>query len=615
MSKLSSTLRVVGSLWFAACLLVLLLVAMACATVFESMRNSEQALALFYRSWWFQYLLGLVALNLIASVIVRYPFNKRLIGFVVTHLAIVVIMAGALTTKYLGIDGQIGLFEGQSTDSLTLPGRGTLTLFNRTDQTKASVRLAGSAFAGFEVVDEPEAPVLSLGETSVEVLRYLPDSVAVTRMVNDNPDPRDAVQISLSSSGEDRPVWLFAGQSQPQGPLQVRFRTVRDEAELASILDPPPPEANASKGTVRIELGGDTYDLALEACLDSPAAVGETGYTVRVLRYLPHATVGQDNKLTSLSDNPVNPAIEAEITGPQGSEKRLAFARFPEFSSIHGKQQIEGLKLTFISKANPAPEAPVEILKGPDDRLYVRFSPRGGKAPAREIKEGDVLESPWAGLKLSLLRWFDHARSETIVVPVDPVRKNRTQAVLVKMTAGEHNHQLWIQKYRSRSPSLNDKAYELTYTDEQFPLGFSVKLNKFTVGHYPGTQRPRTFESQISIIDANSGRTVNQVVSMNHPAKYAGFTFYQSSYRMEGNRTASYLSVSRDPGQLIVFAGYFLLMAGMIVTLITRMKERRLIAQTVSTDADRGGRLSETTAGTGPADGGRRREPVSLPVQ
>ncbi|MFA5864317.1 MAG: hypothetical protein WC975_06480 [Phycisphaerae bacterium] len=43
-------LRIFGSLWFAAVILMLLLVAMACATVFESTRGTEQTLVEFYKA-------------------------------------------------------------------------------------------------------------------------------------------------------------------------------------------------------------------------------------------------------------------------------------------------------------------------------------------------------------------------------------------------------------------------------------------------------------------------------------------------------------------------------------------------------------------------------------
>ncbi|MHC4090994.1 MAG: cytochrome c biogenesis protein CcsA, partial [Planctomycetota bacterium] len=115
-----SVFRAVGSLWFAAVLLILLLVAMACATVVESTSGplgTELALDQFYQAWWFEALLALVALNVLAAALLRYPFSKRHIGFVVTHAGILVTLGGALVTKHFGVDGRIGLAEGDTAES------------------------------------------------------------------------------------------------------------------------------------------------------------------------------------------------------------------------------------------------------------------------------------------------------------------------------------------------------------------------------------------------------------------------------------------------------------------------------------------------------------------
>lgn len=68
---------------------------------------------------------------------------------------------------------------------------------------------------------------------------------------------------------------------------------------------------------------------------------------------------------------------------------------------------------------------------------------------------------------------------------------------------------------------------------------------------------------------------MSRVVSMNSPVKYGGYSFYQSSYDEKPSRTISYLSVARDPGLPIVFAGYIGVMVGMVIVLVTRMMERR----------------------------------------
>ena len=49
--------------------------------------------------------------------------------------------------------------------------------------------------------------------------------------------------------------------------------------------------------------------VCISAQADQAVPLGDTGYTVRVLRYLPHARV-EDKTLVNASDRPVNPTIE-----------------------------------------------------------------------------------------------------------------------------------------------------------------------------------------------------------------------------------------------------------------------------------------------------------------
>ena len=124
-----SILRLMSSLWFAAVLLVALLAAMACATVYESMHGTERALWTFYKSWWFELLLALLAVNVAAALVVRYPFSRRQIGFFLTHSGILATLGGALVTKYAGIDGRVGERHdrergGDPEPSFPVPGQG-----------------------------------------------------------------------------------------------------------------------------------------------------------------------------------------------------------------------------------------------------------------------------------------------------------------------------------------------------------------------------------------------------------------------------------------------------------------------------------------------------------
>ena len=112
-------------------------------------------------------------------------------------------------------------------------------------------------------------------------------------------------------------------------------------------------------------------------------------------------------------------------------------------------------------------------------------------------------------------------------------------------------------------------------------LPFAIKLDRFTIERYPGTMRPSNFRSDVTVIDPQSGPQ-QFGIWMNHPLEYRGFTFYQSSYHQEGGRSATVLSVSKDPGQAIVFFGYGLLLVGMCTVLATRIagvraRDKRLV--------------------------------------
>ena len=119
----------------------------------------------------------------------------------------------------------------------------------------------------------------------------------------------------------------------------------------------------------------------------------------------------------------------------------------------------------------------------------------------------------------------------------------------------------------------------MSFVGKQVPLGFDLTLDSFRVGYYPGGRKPRSFESSITVVDPTTGRTQSRVVSMNNPAKFAGYSLYQSSYRQEAGRSISFLSVARDPGQPIIFAGYIAVMVGMLWVLVIRIGDRRRLAR------------------------------------
>ena len=600
MNLLRSILRVVGSLWFAAVLLVVWLLAMACATVFESMRGTEQALGIFYGSWWFETLLALIAVNVTASVLLRYPFSKKLTGFVVTHVSILVVLAGALMTAQLAVDGTVGITEGETSDMVILRDASMLLVSDPESPAPLQVDLTDDTFSGFEIVDQPNVPPATLGNAQVNIERYVPDSEWVRQVLEDN-DPRlpAAIQVRLSSPDSEETDWVFADHPTQAGQQDVVFRSLRTEAELAALLSADRDSQTNSVGTVKVNYAGTSYEIPVEDCQEQAAPLGTTGYSIRVLRYLPHAIVGMsgaNRKIQNASQQPVNPTIEVEIAGNSQSETRFCFAKMPGFS--HKEQVIEGMAVTFVANDGAGPTVPIEILGGPNGELYARFSWEGMPTVTHELTLGTPVETPWPDATLTVLRRLAHGRMEWSLEPVTPPRENRTPALLVSVQRPDRREEKWVQKHRAEQLTVGTTDYEMVYVGKQVPLGFSITLDRFRVNTYPGTSRPRSYESHVTFVDPATGAEESRVISMNHPAEFGGYTLYQSSYDQRGAKATTFLSCSRDPGRPVAFAGYIGLMVGMVMVLVTRMSDQRRLAAAGATGVTPRG-VSETAARRG----------------
>lgn len=130
-------------------------------------------------------------------------------------------------------------------------------------------------------------------------------------------------------------------------------------------------------------------------------------------------------------------------------------------------------------------------------------------------------------------------------------------------------------------------------------LPFTVKLDDFVLDTYPGTMRPSGFSSQVQITDKITGQRFPAKIWMNHELKYRGYALFQSSYQQDGGREGTVLAVSKDPGQNIAFAGFILLIVGMIVVLFIRMAQARERAEIEARNGGRSALLALLFLGLG----------------
>ena len=104
--------RFFSSVRLAVVLLGVLILASLAGTIYESRFDAEVARAYIYEAVWFNIWLLLLVVNLTAAALSRRPWKRRHIGFVITHLGIIVLLAGAFIGKIWGIEGTMTIFEG-----------------------------------------------------------------------------------------------------------------------------------------------------------------------------------------------------------------------------------------------------------------------------------------------------------------------------------------------------------------------------------------------------------------------------------------------------------------------------------------------------------------------
>lgn len=107
-------------------------------------------------------------------------------------------------------------------------------------------------------------------------------------------------------------------------------------------------------------------------------------------------------------------------------------------------------------------------------------------------------------------------------------------------------------------------------------LPFSITLVRFELDRYPRSNSPSSFASEITVTDNEKKSVRSFRIYMNNILKYRGYRFFQSSYDQDEKGT--FLSVSYDFwGTAVTYAGYFLMVIGMILTLFNKTSRFRQV--------------------------------------
>lgn len=118
----------------------------------------------------------------------------------------------------------------------------------------------------------------------------------------------------------------------------------------------------------------------------------------------------------------------------------------------------------------------------------------------------------------------------------------------------------------------------VSYGSKKIELPFFIKLRDFILDKYPGTNSASSYASEVTLIDPRKDLQEDHRIYMNNILDYGGYRFFQSSF--DQDELGTVLSVNHDFwGTWISYTGYFLLTAGLVLTLFSKRSRFREISE------------------------------------
>ena len=574
-------LRFFGSIKLAILLILLFAVVLVVATFFESAYGTDAVQYSIYKTIWFGALLLLIGLSVTAAALKKYPWKKRQLGFVITHLGIVILIIGSFISFWWGIDASLPLLNGEESGHLLLNEK---TIGVELPEKKISDQRALVLGPYLKETDLLSFS-LPLG-ASVVVDRYLPFARPEEKVLEDPSSPHAAIELQLVNDFVNFNQWLMMDERGFEkislGPAQVIFKKL-ERSGVDSFLKPAKKKENGFLGTLKLKTAGQEWEQPLYLNqLNQTLSIAGSSFKVSQLRYFSDAVV-QNNTLVNRSKSLNNPAVALMLEGPKGSEKHVAFSYFDDFPSTHQKSSLYGAKLSF--SAAPLLEkqtSQLEIGLTSDHQLYYRVSSSTANRSG-PIVIGKSYETGWMNIKFQIKRVLAHAKKEVYYMPVqvkDPNNPKAFSAIRFRFSKeGMEPHTAWLGFSETSNVLFGGDHYRVFYHSKIMPLSFSLHLERFEMGTDPGTNNPASYQSHVVLKDPTDQLTQKKLISMNEPLDYKGFTFYQASYQTDeqGHPTGSVLSVGYDPGRVLKYGGSLIMVLGILWMFFFRLKRNHAV--------------------------------------
>ena len=573
--KNSSLWRVIhwlGSLQLALILLATIAIACAAATIAESEFSTKVAQVYIYKAPWFLVWLGVLCINLFAVTLTRWPWEKKHTGFIITHYGIILLLSGAIVGLQTGFEGNVTLHTDKPPIRKLTVNRSIIQVESPNDSAlyvmpfdaaavrpsekkprvfevpKSQLQIIADGFSDNLIKEEKLIPS-ETGFAGV-MLRFKSQRMGQTLemplvLEGASPLEKDFFGLAKILFQSDLPKPTAASVPETQ-MVFGRFAPVVQEGEKPSgiqvLLSPDGNKVSivSPDSTSVTYRRGDLMKQPLQSA----------GGTIAIEDYWPDFEM-REGRPQSKSDLPNNPAILVRI----------------QSAAVDSK--------------------PVLLIAPSEEGIRYQLQRGGATYASGAANTGDFFALGWADWEAEVIAYYPQATVTPVVKPGPPLPKgeNGVPGFRARLISPENKtaEPRWVSSGDITPLTDGRHVVRIGYGLELRPVPFSLRLVKFEVPRYEGTETPSNFMATVEFKDNITGETKTGTARMNHPASFPGtlwanltginYKFSQAEWnpRDLGETT---LQVLYDPGWILKWTGSLAICIGIFIMFYFKPKSR-----------------------------------------
>ena len=138
-------------------------------------------------------------------------------------------------------------------------------------------------------------------------------------------------------------------------------------------------------------------------------------------------------------------------------------------------------------------------------------------------------------------------------------------------TRADGMYGIFLGQSVSQTVSINDKDFTIILRRKRTYLPFSIELLDFKKILHPGTDIPKSFSSEINLIENGAVRKV--LIQMNEPLRHKGYTFFQSSFIEGPDSETTVLATVKNYGRLFPYISSIIMCIGLLFHLSQKLPD------------------------------------------